>query len=149
MVWFFLYRSRLGLEIRCIGENPKALDIKGHSVPVRQYAAVLFGGAMAGLGGACLTVAATAHFVPDMVNGRGWLALVIVIAGAWSPGRVLAAALVFSFLDALQLQIQGVGIQIPYQLLLAMPYAAAILALMLRRKAGRAPAMLGMSYQRE
>jgi ABC-type uncharacterized transport system permease subunit len=149
MVWFFLYRSRLGLEIRCIGENPKALDTKGHSVPVRQYAAVLFGGAMAGLGGACLTVAATAHFVPDMVNGRGWLALVIVIAGAWSPGRVLAAALVFSFLDALQLQIQGVGIQIPYQLLLAMPYAAAILALMLRRKAGRAPAMLGMSYQRE
>jgi ABC-type uncharacterized transport system permease subunit len=149
MVWFFLYRSRLGLEIRCIGENPKALDIKGHSVPLRQYAAVLFGGAMAGLGGACLTVAATAHFVPDMVNGRGWLALVIVIAGAWSPGRVLAAALVFSFLDALQLQIQGVGIQIPYQLLLAMPYAAAILALMLRRKAGRAPAMLGMSYRRE
>jgi len=149
VVWFFLYRSRLGLEIRCIGENPKALDIKGHSVPLRQYGAVLFGGAMAGLGGACLTVAATAHFVPDMVNGRGWLALVIVIAGAWTPGRVLAAALVFSFLDALQLQIQGVGIQIPYQLLLAMPYAAAILALMLRRKAGRAPAMLGLPYRRE
>lgn len=148
-VWLFLYRSRLGLEIRCIGENPKALDIKGHSVTLRQYAAVLFGGAMAGLGGACLTVAATAHFVPDMVNGRGWLALVIVIAGGWSPGRVLAAALIFSFLDALQLQIQGVGIQIPYQLLLAMPYAAAILALTLRRKAGRAPAMLGMSYRRE
>lgn len=149
VIWFFLYRSRYGLEIRCIGENPKALDIKGHSVPVRQYGAVLFGGAMAGLGGACLTVAATAHFVPDMVNGRGWLALVIVIAGAWSPGRVLAAALVFSFLDALQLQIQGVGIQIPYQFLLAMPYVAAILALLLRRKAGRAPAMLGTSYRRE
>lgn len=148
-VWVLLYRSRLGLEIRCIGENPKALDIKGHSVALRQYAAVLFGGAMAGLGGACLTVAATAHFVPDMVNGRGWLALVIVIAGGWTPGRVLAAALIFSFLDALQLQIQGVGIQIPYQLLLAMPYIAAILALMLRRKAGRAPAMLGMSYRRE
>lgn len=149
VVWLLLYRSRLGLEIRCIGENPKALDIKGHSVALRQYAAVLFGGAMAGLGGACLTVAATAHFVPDMVNGRGWLALVIVIAGGWTPGRVLAAALIFSFLDALQLQIQGVGIQIPYQLLLAMPYIAAILALMLRRKAGRAPAMLGMSYRRE
>jgi simple sugar transport system permease protein len=148
-VSLFLYGSRLGLEIRCIGENPKALDIKGHSVPLRQYAAVLFGGAMAGLGGACLTVAATAHFVPDMVNGRGWLALVIVIAAGWRPAGVLAAALVFSFLDALQLQIQGVGIQIPYQLLLAMPYVAAILALMLRRKAGRAPAMLGVSYRRE
>lgn len=149
VIWLFLFRSRLGLEIRCIGENPKALDIKGRSVAARQYAAVLFGGLMAGLGGACLTIAATAHFVPDMVNGRGWLAIVIVIAGAWNPWGVLIAALVFSFLDALQLQIQGVGIQIPYQILLAMPYAVAILALVLRRKAGRAPAMLGLSYRRE
>ncbi len=149
ILWLFLFRSRLGLEIRCIGENPKALDIKGHSVAARQYAAVVFGGAMAGLGGACLTIGSTAHFVPDMVNGRGWLAIVIVIAGAWSPGRVLAAALFFSFLDALQLQIQGVGIAIPYQILLALPYIAAILALMVRRKASRAPAMLGVAYRRE
>lgn len=148
-VWLFLYRSRLGLEIRCIGENPKALDIKGHSVRLRQYAAVLFGGAMAGLGGACLTVAATAHFVPDMVNGRGWLALVIVIAGAWTPGRALAAALAFSFLDALQLQIQGIGIHVPYQLLLAMPYLAAIALMMLPRRVGRAPARLGIPYSRD
>jgi len=149
VIWLFLFRTRLGLEIRCIGENPKALDIKGHSVAVRQYAAVVFGGVMAGLGGACLTIAATAHFVPDMINGRGWLALVIVIAGGWTPGRVLVAALAFSFLDALQLQIQGVGIQIPYQILLAAPYVVAILALMVRRKTGRAPAMLGISYRRE
>ena len=149
LIWLFLFRSRLGLEIRCIGENPKALDIKGRSVVARQYAAVLFGGLLAGLGGACLTIAASAHFVPDMVNGRGWLALVIVIAGGWGPWRVLIAALAFSFLDALQLQIQGVGIQIPYQILLAMPYVVAILALMLRRKGGRAPAMLGISYRRE
>jgi simple sugar transport system permease protein len=149
LIWLFLFRSRLGLEIRCIGENPKALDIKGRSVVARQYAAVLFGGLLAGLGGACLTIAASAHFVPDMVNGRGWLALVIVIAGGWGPWRVLVAALAFSFLDALQLQIQGVGIQIPYQILLAMPYVVAILALMLRRKGGRAPAMLGISYRRE
>jgi ABC-type uncharacterized transport system permease subunit len=149
VVWLFLFRSRLGLEIRCIGENPKALDIKGHSVARRQYAAVVFGGAMAGLSGACLTIAATSHFVPDMVNGRGWLAIVIVIAGAWRPGLILVAALAFSFLDALQLQIQGVGIRIPYQLLLAMPYLCAILALMVRRKAGRAPAMLGIAYRRE
>ena len=105
VLWLFLFRSRLGLEIRCIGENPKALDIKGHSVARRQYAAVVFGGAMAGLSGACLTIAATSHFVPDMVNGRGWLAIVIVIAGAWRPGLILVAALAFSFLDALQLQI--------------------------------------------
>ena len=149
LIWLFLFRSRLGLEIRCIGENPKALDIKGRSVVARQYAAVLFGGLLAGLGGACLTIAASAHFVPDMVNGRGWLALVIVIAGGWGPWRVLIAALAFSFLDALQLQIQGVGIRIPYQILLAMPYVVAILALMLRRKGGRAPAMLGISYRRE
>ncbi len=148
-LWYFLFRTRLGLEIRCIGENPKALDIKGHGVHIRQYGAVVFGGLMAGLGGAFLTIGATAHFIPNMVNGRGWLALVIVIAGAWSPGRILVASLAFSFLDALQLQIQGVGIRIPYQLLLAMPYAVAIVALMAGRRTARAPAMLGVPYRRE
>lgn len=148
-LWFFLFRTRQGLEIRCVGENPKALDIKGHNVQAYQYGAVVFGGMMAGLGGAFLTIATTAHFVPNMVNGRGWLALVIVIAGAWSPFRILAAALAFSFLDALQLQIQGFGFQIPYQILLAMPYVVALVVLMAGRRIVRAPAMLGMPYRRD
>ena len=149
LVWFFLFRTRFGLELRCVGENPKALDTKGLSVTARRYAAVVFGGAMAGLGGAFLTVGSSARFVPDMTAGRGWLALVIVIAGVWRPGYVLAAALFFSFLDALQLQIQGVGFDLPHQLLLALPYIAAILSLALMRRHAKAPAMLGTPYIRD
>ncbi|MGB3538617.1 MAG: ABC transporter permease [Mesorhizobium sp.] len=148
-VWFFLYRTRYGLILRCAGDNPKALDVKGVAVAPVQYAAVVFGGLMAGLGGAFLSVGSAARFVPDMTNGRGWLAIIIVIAGLWRPWSILVATLVFSFLDALQLQIQGIGIAIPYQLLLMMPYVAAIVALMVRRSRGQAPALLGVPYTRE
>jgi general nucleoside transport system permease protein len=113
---FFLYRTRPGLELRRVGENPAALDTKGLSVAIRQYAAVVSGGLMAGLGGAFLSVGSTARFVPDMTNGRGWLAIVVVIAGAWHPAGILLATLLFSFLDALQLQVQGVGSDVPYHL---------------------------------
>ncbi|MGE0241371.1 MAG: ABC transporter permease [Parvibaculaceae bacterium] len=147
--WYFLFRTRYGLELRCAGENPKALDIKGIDVAARQYTAVVFGGVMAGLGGAFLTVGSAARFVPEMTNGRGWLAIVIVIAGMWRPVPVLLATLVFSFLDALQLQIQGIGVAIPYQLLLAMPYICAILVLAVRRSHSGAPAMLGIPYWRK
>lgn len=149
LIWFFLFRTRYGLILRCAGDNPKALDVKGVKVAPVQYAAVVFGGLMAGLGGAFLSVGSAARFVPDMTNGRGWLAIIIVIAGLWRPYSILAATLVFSFLDALQLQIQGIGIAIPYQLLLMMPYVAAILALMIRRSRGSAPRMLGVPYARE
>lgn len=149
VVWFFLFRTRYGLIVRCAGDNPKALDVKGVQVAPIQYAAVVFGGLMAGLGGAFLSVGSAARFVPDMTNGRGWLAIIIVIAGLWRPYSILAATLVFSFLDALQLQIQGVGIAIPYQLMLMMPYVAAIVALMIRRSRANAPAMLGVPYSRE
>lgn len=148
-VWFFLYRTRYGLILRCAGDNPKALDVKGVAVAPVQYAAVVFGGLMAGLGGAFLSVGSAARFVPDMTNGRGWLAIIIVIAGLWRPWSILVATLVFSFLDALQLQIQGIGIAIPFQLLLMMPYVAAIVALMVRRSRGKAPALLGVPYTRE
>jgi general nucleoside transport system permease protein len=148
VAWYFLFRTRYGLELRCAGENPKALDIKGINVSARQYAAVVFGGVMAGLGGAFLTVGSAARFVPEMTNGRGWLAIVIVIAGMWRPVPVLIATLVISFLDALQLQIQGIGVAIPYQLLLAMPYICAILVLAIRRSHSGAPAMLGIPYWR-
>ncbi len=148
-IWLFLFRTRQGLELRSIGENPKALDIRGRSVALRQYCAVLFGGAMAGLGGAFLTVGSSARFVPEMTNGRGWLALVVVIAGIWRPGRILVAVLVFSLIDAIQLQIQAVGTRLPYQILLALPYICALAALIVRRGRISAPAMLGIAYRRE
>jgi len=148
-IGFFLYRTRFGLEIRCLGENPKAIDMKGLSVTARQYGAVLFGGAMAGLGGAFLTLGTTGRFVPEISAGRGWLAIVVVIAGGWRVTGVLIAALAFAFLDAFQLQLQGIGVRVPYQILLALPFVVAIVALALRRGVARPPAALGIPYHRE
>lgn len=145
---FFLYRTRQGLDLRCCGENPKALGIKGLSVAARQFAAVVFGGLMAGVGGAFLTLAGSARLVPEITAGRGRLAIVIVLAGMRRPVPVLVATLVFSFLDALQLQIPGIGVSIPYQLLLAMPYCVAILVLAVRRRHSGAPDRLGIPYVR-
>jgi simple sugar transport system permease protein len=150
VVWWFLYRTRYGLEIRSLGENPKALDTKGLGVAVRQYGALAFGGAMTGLGGAFLVLAQTDRFVPGMTGGRGWLAFVIIIAGRWRPWPILLAVLVFAALEAFQLQAQGMGIQVPYQLLLALPYVVAIVAMMMNvRGLSGQPEHLGMPYRRE
>jgi general nucleoside transport system permease protein len=149
VVAFFLYRSRHGLIIRSIGENPRAADMQGRKVGLYQYLGVIFGGMMSGLGGSFLTLGASAKFVPDISAGRGWLVLVIIIAGNWKPARILAAALFFAFLDAVQLQIQGVGVQIPYQYLLMIPYIFAIVAVMGSKTKGLRPGHLGMPYHRE
>ncbi len=147
-VWFFLYRTQYGLEIRCLGENPKVIDTKGLSVTLRQYLAVVCGGMLIGLGGAFVTIGSTVRFIPEITAGRGWLALVIVIAGNWKPSGILIAALIFAFLEAFQLQVQGVGVQLPYQLLLALPYAAAILLMVFKRGTSEEPGRLAVPYFR-
>lgn len=147
-VWFFLYRTQYGLEIRCLGENPKVIDTKGLSVTLRQYLAVVSGGMLIGLGGAFVTIGSTVRFIPEITAGRGWLALVIVIAGNWKPTGILIAALIFAFLEAFQLQVQGVGVQLPYQLLLALPYAVAILLMVFKRGTSEEPGRLAVPYFR-
>jgi simple sugar transport system permease protein len=149
VIWFFMYRTKYGLLIRGLGENPRAIDMKGVSVSRLQYLSVIFGGMMAGLAGSFLTLGSTIRYIPDIVAGRGWLAIVIVIAGNWHPVRILVATLFFAFLDAFQLQLQGIGVQIPYQILLAMPYVFAILAMMGSRQRSIAPKHLGTPYVRE
>lgn len=149
-VWFFLYRTKWGLEIRVLGENPKVIDTKGMSVTLRQYGAVIMGGVLIGLGGAFVTIGSVVRFVPDITAGRGWLALVIVIAGNWRPTGIMMAALVFAFLDALQLQIQGVGVDLPYQIFLALPYVMAVVLMVLKSRGGGSeqPGRLGIPYFR-
>jgi simple sugar transport system permease protein len=149
LVWFFLYRTKYGLLIRCLGENPRAVDMKGVNVTRLQYLSVIFGGMMAALGGSFLTLASAGVFVPDISAGRGWLAIVVVIAGNWKPDRILLASLLFAFLDAFQLQIQGLGVKLPYQILLALPYIFAILAMLASRARSQAPQSLGVAYTRE
>ena len=149
LTYIFLYRSKYGLIVRCIGENPRAVDMKGISVIGYQYKAVMLGGMLSGAGGAFLSLAATGMWLPDITSGRGWIAFAIVIFGNWRPVNIMFAALFFGFLDSLQLQIQGVGIQFPYQIMLALPYLLTIVALLWKKRRSLEPIGLGIPYSRE
>ncbi len=148
-VSYFIYRTRPGLELRSVGDNPRAVEMRGLSIATRQYGAVIFGGMMAGLGGAFLSVASAGLWVPDMTNGRGWIALAIVIFGNWQPSRILAGALLFGLIDSIQLSLQAIGVALPFQLLLALPYILTIVALVSYRARSMAPLTLGKPYFRE
>lgn len=149
LIAFILNRTKIGLEIRSTGENPSAVDTRGLSVNSLRYLAVVFGGMMAGLAGSFFTNGISSRFVPEVTAGRGWLAIIIVIAGNWQPARMLIATLIFALLDALQFTLQGVGTNIPFQLLLAMPYVIALIALMSSRVRSRMPGVLGVPYSKE
>ncbi len=148
-VSFYLYRTKSGLILRTLGENPRAVDMKGLSVTRYRFMAVLFGGLLAGLGGSFITLCSSGLFVADITAGRGWLAIAIVIFGDWKPTKILFASLFFGFIDALQMQVQAVGIQIPFQLFLALPYILTTVAVFLGRKRTGSPIALGVSYARE
>jgi simple sugar transport system permease protein len=148
LVWFLLFRTKYGLEIRCLGENPKVLDTKGVGVEIRQYLAVVFGGCMTGLGGAFLMLALSDRFLPEVAAGRGWLAIVAIIAGNWMPGRTLLAVLGFALFESVATHSQAIGVQIPYQFLLMMPYIVSIVAVVIFRTRSGQPAALGVPYHR-
>ncbi len=149
LVWAFLYKTKSGLVIRCTGDNPRTVDTKGISVNLVHTALLVFGGMMYGIGGAFLPLVATGLYVPGISAGRGWIAIAIVIFGNFRPFRVMFGALLFGFLDALQLQIQGIGIDFPYQLLIALPYVLTIIVLIIGGKSSGKPLHLGIPYHRE
>lgn len=149
LVAFYLYRTKSGLILRTLGENPRVVDMKGINVMRYRFMAVLFGGMMAGLAGSFITLASVGIFVADITSGRGWLAIAIVIFGDWKPVKILWASLFFGFIDALQMQLQALGVQLPFQLFLAMPYILTTVAVFLARKRSGAPLALGVHYVRE
>lgn len=150
IVFYFLYRTKYGLILRCCGENPRTVDFKGLNVDTIQFLALLFGGFMAGVGGSCLVLTSAGMFLDGIASGRGWVAIAIVIFGAWRPWNILAASLFFAFLDSLQNQLQSVGFTlIPYQFVSMLPYVVTILVLLISRKRSGAPMSLGVPYLRE
>ncbi|WP_167644726.1 ABC transporter permease [Mameliella alba] len=131
IVSWFLYRTKAGLALRAIGESPDSAHAIGYEVIRIRYMAVMFGGAMAGLGGAYLSLVYTPLWVENMTAGRGWIALALVVFAAWRPIRVVLGAWLFGGMTILQLQGQAIGLNIPSELLSALPYLATIAVLVL------------------
>lgn len=149
LCWFYLFRTRPGLRLRAVGESPEAADGAGVRVNQVRTLAVLWGGALAGIAGAYLSIGYTNGFVENMSAGRGFIALAVVILGRWNPWGALAAALLFGLASALQFQFQASTVRFPYQFFLALPYLLTVLALLFRsRLQAVPPAALGEPYQR-
>ena len=150
-IWWFLYSTRPGLVLRAIGDNHGSAHALGYPVLWLRAAAVLFGGACAGLAGAYLSLAYTPFFISGMTAGRGWIALALVVFASWRPGRLAAGAYLFGAVTILQLHAQGAGLGIPPQLMSSLPYLATIIVLVaisrVRGTAGSAaPASLGLAF---
>ena len=130
-ITYFLYRSKAGLLLRAIGESPRSAHSIGYPVIQIRYLAVLFGGGMAGLGGAYLALVYTPLWVEGMTAGRGWISLALVVFATWRPARVIFGAYLFGGVTILQFHVQGLGIDLPAQLLSSLPYIATIVVLVL------------------
>ena len=150
IVALVLYRTPLGLALRAAGENPSAVEAQGLSVTAIRMGAVMVGSGLMAVGGAFLTMSAFSSFFFEMVNGRGWICIALVVFGAWKPGKALMGALLFAAFDALQIRLQqtSLGAEIPYQVFLMIPYVLSILALVLMSRRAEVPAALMIPYNR-
>jgi ABC-type uncharacterized transport system permease subunit len=142
-VWWWMYRTHAGLALRAIGESPAAALVSGVRIGWYRFGALCFSGAAAGLAGGTLVLAQVGTFAEGMSSGRGFIAIAVVVLGRWNPLGVAGAALVFGSATALQFWIQALGLRVPYQLVLALPYLVTLAAL--AGVAGRVtpPAALG------
>lgn len=143
-----LARTPLGLALRMTGENPHAVEAQGLNPTWLRIGAVMAGSALMAVGGAFLTTAAFNSFFPEMVQGRGWICIALVVFASWRPGKALLGALLFAFFDAYQLRLQTVVDGVPYQLFLMAPYLLSILALILVARRAQVPAALMTPWRR-
>jgi simple sugar transport system permease protein len=144
-----LFRTTPGLRLRGVGEDPRAAEAMGANVVRIRYLAVLFGGLMAGLGGAFLTLGYLGTYNDNITAGRGWIAIALVYFSQWQPGRILLGALLFGGVNALQLRLQAQGADVPFQFMLMLPYVLTILVLIGIARSGKGPAALCVPYRRE
>ena len=147
LIGWVLYRTPAGLALRMAGESPAAVEAQGISVARVRTAAVVAGSALMGVAGAFLTLSAFDAFFFNMVNGRGWVCVALVVFAGWRPGKALLGAVLFAVFDAMQLRLQQADAGgLPYQLYLMLPYALAIAALVLASRRASAPQALMKPY---
>lgn len=149
-VAWVLYATPLGLALRAVGENPSAVAAQGLSVTGLRMGAVIVGSGFMAMGGAFLTMSAFDSFFFEMVNGRGWICIALVVFGSWRPGKAVLGAILFAAFDALQIRVQqtGFGADIPYQIFLMMPYILSILALVVMSRRAQVPAALMVPFNK-
>jgi len=143
-----LWRTGWGLVVRASGEYPKAAAAEGYRVPRLRLGASLISGALAGLGGAYLSIGLAGSFAENMTAGRGFVAIALVTFGRWNPLLIVVAAFLMGYLDVLQFRFQAQGSAVPFQLLLALPYLVALVVLVVAGKGSAAPEALGRPYGR-
>jgi simple sugar transport system permease protein len=144
-----LHRTPVGLAVRMVGENPQAAEGQGISVAATRTGAIVVGSALMGVAGSFLTLSAFNAFFFNMINGRGWICVALVVFASWRPGKALLGALLFAFFDALQLRLQqSGGAALPYQVYLMLPYALSILALVLVARKAAYPQALMKPYRK-
>lgn len=154
VIWYVVYKTPFGLRLRSVGENPEAADAAGVRVSNIRYSGVLIAGALAGLGGAYLSIGQSSLFTRNMTAGRGYIALAALIFGKWRPVQTLLACLLFGFTEAVSIQMQGVfklpsGEDIPVQFIQMVPYVLTIVVLAGFIGSSRPPRALGIPYQKE
>lgn len=146
--WFVLNKTTLGLKIRAVGENPEAADSLGVSVARVRYFTIILGGILSGVAGASLSIALLNVFQQNMTSGLGFIAVALVYFGGWRPWGILGGALLFSMVNSLQLWVQVLGIPIPSDIAVMMPYIITILALVIAVSRVRAPSALTKPFGR-
>ena len=151
VVWYVLGYTRVGLILRAVGENHDAAHALGYKVIRIRIMAILFGGAMAGLGGAFLSIVRVQNWIEGMTAGAGWIALALVVFASWKPWRALLGAYLFGGITALQLRLQAAGVDVPVEILAMSPYLVTIIVLVImssdrNRAALNAPAALGKVF---
>ncbi len=148
VVAYLLYRTPLGLAIRMVGENPEAAEAQGLDVLALRMGAVAAGSALMAIGGAFLTMSAFNAFFFNMVNGRGWICIALVVFASWRPGKALLGAFLFGAFDAYQLRLQQIVAGVPYQIFLMLPYILSILALVVMSRRASYPRALMIPYRK-
>jgi general nucleoside transport system permease protein len=153
--WYYLYKTRPGLQLRAVGESPQTADALGVNVFKLRYFYTIVGGMLVGLGGAHLSLAYTPGWTEHLTGGRGWIVIALVIFATWDPARAVAGALLFGGVNAIQFRLQAIGTIIPASLLNMMPYILTVVVLVaitwfesFRKRVGP-PAALGLPYMRE
>lgn len=148
--WYVLFKTSWGLRVRAVGTHPRAADSMGINVNRTRYEALALGGALAGLAGAYLSVCQVKMFSDELIAGRGFIAVALVYFGHWHPVKIMAGALLFSFAQTIQYNVQGLGIDLPYEFFVMLPYIVVIVVLAFTSKNQKTgPAALGKPFNRE